>query len=132
VRLLGDAGLEVLADPLGLEQALGHLIANAVEASSAASPVIVRVTSRLGEVGIEIGDSGPGMDADFVATRLFAPFASTKEGGFGIGAFEARSLIHAMGGRVAVDSRPGEGTRFTVTLPAAPATADLIPERLTA
>jgi putative PEP-CTERM system histidine kinase len=134
IRLLGDAGLKVLADAVGLEQALRHLIANAVEASGPASPVTVRVTGRAGEVGIEIGDSGQGMDADFVATRLFAPFASTKEGGFGIGAFEARSLINAMGGRLAVDSRPGEGTRFTLTLPAAApaAAAAPIPERVIA
>jgi signal transduction histidine kinase len=36
-------------------------------------------------------DSGSGMSADFIRTRLFQPFASTKDGGFGIGAFEARS-----------------------------------------
>ena len=40
------------------------------------------------------------MDADFVRNRLFQPFASTKAGGFGIGAFEARALIAAMGGRL--------------------------------
>ena len=61
------------------------------------------------------------MDGDFVRNRLFQPFASTKPGGFGIGAFEARSLIAAMGGRLSVDSRPGRGTTFTITLPAADA-----------
>jgi len=59
------------------------------------------------------------MDGDFVRNRLFQPFASSKPGGFGIGAFEARALITAMGGRIAVDSRPGRGTTFTITLPAA-------------
>lgn len=132
VRLLGDAGLEVMADPIGLEQAIGHLLDNAVQASDIASPVTVRVTGRGAEVGIEIGDQGPGMDADFVTHRLFAPFASTKAEGFGIGAFEARSLILAMGGRLAVDSRPGEGTRFTLTLPAAAGEAPPQLERLSA
>ena len=47
------------------------------------------------------------------------PFVSTKSGGFGIGTFEARSLIAAMGGRISVDSRPGHGTTFTISLPAA-------------
>ena len=61
------------------------------------------------------------MDGDFIRNRLFQPFASTKPGGFGIGAFEARSLINAMGGRISVDSRPGAGTTFTLTLPAADA-----------
>jgi signal transduction histidine kinase len=72
------------------------------------------------------------MDADFVRNRLFAPFASTKQGGFGIGAFEARSLVLAMGGRLAVDSRPGEGSRFTLTLPAAAPAAATRLERLSA
>ena len=49
------------------------------------------------------------MDCDFVRNRLFQPFASSKPGGFGIGAFEARSLIVAMGGRLGVDSGPGRG-----------------------
>ena len=70
-------------------------------------------------VTIEIADKGTGMDGDFVRNRLFQPFASTKSGGFGIGAFEARSLITAMNGRIAVDSRPGQGTVFTISLPGA-------------
>jgi signal transduction histidine kinase len=59
------------------------------------------------------------MDSDFLRNRLFQPFSSSKPGGFGIGAFEARSLITAMGGRIEVQSRPGQGTTFTITLPAA-------------
>ena len=63
-------------------------------------------------------DRGHGMSAEFVRTRLFQPFVSTKEAGFGIGAFEARELIRAMGGRLEVESREGDGTRFTLFLPA--------------
>ena len=74
-----------------------------------------------------ISDKGVGMDGDFIRNRLFQPFASTKPGGFGIGAFEARSLINAMGGQISVDSRPGRGTSFTITLPAAKAARE--PER---
>lgn len=132
VRLLGDTGIEVLADALGLEHALQHLIGNAVDASPRTAPVQVRVTATAGEVRIEIVDQGRGMDADFVATRLFAPFASTKDGGFGIGAYEARSLIQAMGGRLGVDSRVDEGTRFTLFLPLAEATPLPHVEKLTA
>jgi signal transduction histidine kinase len=74
-------------------------------------------------VSIAITDKGHGMDGEFVRNRLFQPFVSTKDGGFGIGAFEARTLIVAMGGRLSVDSRPGAGTTFTIQLPAAePAT----------
>ena len=72
---------------------------------------------RGGEAVIEIADRGAGMSADFVRTRLFQPFASTKPNGFGVGAYEARSLVAAMGGRLEVESREGEGSRFTLFLP---------------
>ena len=86
----------------------------------ATMPVTVRVASqRRIPSRSRIADKGVGMDADFIRNRLFQPFASTKPGGFGIGAFEARSLIAAMGGRLSVDSRPGKGTTFTILLPAA-------------
>jgi signal transduction histidine kinase len=61
------------------------------------------------------------MSPEFVRTGLFKPFVSSKPGGFGIGAFEARELVKAMGGRVAVESRQGLGTRFSVVLPLADA-----------
>jgi putative PEP-CTERM system histidine kinase len=119
VKLIGDTNLWAAADGIALEQALGHLVQNAVEACSPANPVIVRVTCKDSTVAIVITDRGVGMDSDFVRERLFQPFSSSKPGGFGIGAFEARSLITGMGGRMDVDSRPGEGTSFTISLPAA-------------
>jgi len=126
VNLLGDAGLEALVDANALEQAVGHLLQNALDASSG-EPVTVRVSGEGDRVSIAIADKGVGMDGDFIRNRLFQPFASTKPGGFGIGAFEARSLITAMGGRMSVDSRLGRGTTFTILLPAAGTAAE--PER---
>jgi putative PEP-CTERM system histidine kinase len=121
VRLLGDASLRAVIDPVGLEQAIGHLLQNAVEASPPDKPVTVRVARQGDTVLITIADQGCGMDGDFVRNRLFQPFASTKAQGFGIGSFEARSLIAAMGGRLSVDSQPGRGTTFTIKLAADPA-----------
>ena len=119
VRLLGDTSQWALFDAAALEQAIGHLLQNAVEACSPALPVTVRVSTTGDTVSIAITDKGVGMDSDFLRNRLFQPFASSKPGGFGIGAFEARSLITAMGGRLRVDSQPGRGTTFTIMLPAA-------------
>jgi putative PEP-CTERM system histidine kinase len=119
VKLLGDTTLWAVVDASGLEQAVGHLIQNAVEASSSEAPITVRVATAGDEVRITIADHGTGMDGDFVRNRLFQPFASTKPGGFGIGSFEARSLIVAMGGRLSVDSTPGVGTEFSIFLQAA-------------
>jgi len=118
VQLRAEANLCALVDSAALEQAVGHLLQNALDASSG-TPVTVKVGADEGSITVTIADKGVGMDSDFVRNRLFQPFASSKSGGFGIGAFEARSLITAMGGRISVDSRPGEGTTFTITLPAA-------------
>jgi len=118
VDLQGDAGLWAKVDADALEQAVGHLVQNALEASPGNKPVTVRVAGDGAAVLIAIIDKGCGMDGDFVRNRLFQPFVSTKDGGFGIGAFEARSLIVAMGGRLSVDSRPSHGTTFTIQLPA--------------
>jgi putative PEP-CTERM system histidine kinase len=119
VRLRGETNLWAWVDALALEQAIGHLVQNAVEASPPDEPVTVTVAGAGHEVLITIIDRGCGMDGDFVRNRLFQPFASTKPDGFGIGSFEARSLITAMGGRLIVDSAPGAGTEFSIFLPAA-------------
>jgi putative PEP-CTERM system histidine kinase len=126
VQLLGDAGLCALVDAGALEQAVEHLIQNALDASSG-TPVTVRVSSDRRSTAIAVADRGVGMDGDFIRNRLFQPFASSKPGGFGIGAFEARALVTAMGGRLDVESRPGRGTTFTITLPAADTASE--PER---
>ncbi|WP_435417747.1 XrtA/PEP-CTERM system histidine kinase PrsK [Parerythrobacter aurantius] len=111
----------VLADPDALEQAIVHLVQNAVDASNADIPVCIDVSTDGLIARIEIVDSGCGMDAEFIRTRLFKPFVSSKDGGFGIGAFEARELVRAMGGRLDVQSRTGIGTRFTISIPLAQA-----------
>ena len=123
IELFGDADMSVLADPVRLEQALAHLVQNAIDASRPGEPVRILVTDHGSDIAVDVIDSGHGMSADFIRTRLFQPFASTKDGGFGIGAFEARSLIAAMGGRLEVESREGEGSRFTIILPARETTA---------
>ncbi|SFS00666.1 XrtA/PEP-CTERM system histidine kinase PrsK [Sphingomonas jatrophae] len=119
IEVAADPCLGALGDVRRLEQALEHLIQNAIEASPAGVPVIVATERRGDAAAVIIADRGCGMDAEFVAHRLFRPFASTKPAGFGIGAYEVRALIRAMGGRLEVESAPGRGTRFTVLLPSA-------------
>lgn len=118
VRLRGNQSLWAVADAAALEQAITHLLHNALDASDADEPVLIDVLADGAEVAVSVIDSGKGMSADFVRNQLFQPFASTKDGGFGVGAFEARALVAAMGGRLAVQSRPGKGSRFTIRLPA--------------
>jgi putative PEP-CTERM system histidine kinase len=120
IVLTGDTGSFAIADPARLETALTHLVQNAVEASGPSEPVTLTLKSEANETIIEITDKGCGMTSDFLHGQLFRPFASTKNSGFGIGAFEARALIVGMGGRLSVQSEPGAGTCFTITLPGAP------------
>ena len=106
-----------------LEQVLVHLVQNGIDASAPGSPVFVSVTGDGLQASIEVVDSGAGMSPEFVRTKLFRPFVSSKPGGFGIGAFEARELVRAMRGRLEVESREGLGSRFVVRLPLAAASS---------
>jgi signal transduction histidine kinase len=94
-----------------------HLVQNAIDASAPDAPVRLSLTVRSSDVRIAVTDSGHGMSAAFIRDELFKPFRSTKNGGFGIGAFEAREIARAHGGRLEVESRPGEGSCFTIILP---------------
>ncbi len=119
VRICARDDVMAIVDPDRFTQALGHLVQNAVDASGNGAPVDIVIARRGLEASVEVIDRGTGMSADFIRSRLFAPFASTKNGGFGIGAYEARSIIAGMKGRIEVQSREGEGSRFTILLPMA-------------
>jgi putative PEP-CTERM system histidine kinase len=119
VVLGGESELFVVADPARLEQALGHLVQNAIDASPPAEPVSITLRREGTDAAFDVIDHGCGMSPAFLREKLFKAFASTKEGGFGIGAFEARAIVAAMGGRIDVSSREGEGSRFTIYLPLA-------------
>jgi putative PEP-CTERM system histidine kinase len=114
-----DAPLLVRGDGERLEQMLAHLLQNAMDASAPGSPIRVEAALAGEDVVITIADRGKGMSARFIRQELFQPFHSTKPGGFGIGAYEAREIARAHGGRLDVASREGEGSSFTITLPLA-------------
>ncbi|QPC99844.1 XrtA/PEP-CTERM system histidine kinase PrsK [Qipengyuania soli] len=117
VSLLRVESALVTGDSEALEQALVHLVQNAIDASDNDSAVALEVYSD-GVCGkINVIDNGRGMSPQFLRNGLFKPFVSSKDGGFGIGAFEAREMVRAMGGRLDVESREGIGSRFTVALP---------------
>jgi signal transduction histidine kinase len=102
-----------------LEHVIGHLVQNALDATSGGGRVTVRL-DRDGEFArIEVGDTGVGMSDEFVRERLFKPFETTKASGMGIGVYESAQYVSGIGGRVLVDSAPNAGTRIRVLLPAA-------------
>ncbi|WP_375290159.1 XrtA/PEP-CTERM system histidine kinase PrsK [Qipengyuania sp.] len=121
ILVQGDRTCSVMSHRDTLEQALAHLIQNAVDASDANGTVTLSVRSSGLRGEISVIDTGAGMSAEFVRSGLFRPFVSTKGNGFGIGACEARELVLAMGGRLDVESREKLGSRFTVSFPLAEA-----------
>jgi putative PEP-CTERM system histidine kinase len=110
-------GLLAVVDQARLETIINHLLQNAIEATEDGASIRMSCKQQGSEVAIRIADNGCGMTDAFIANNLFKPFESSKAGGFGIGAYEARSLAISMGGQLRVESRPGKGTTFTLTLP---------------
>jgi putative PEP-CTERM system histidine kinase len=114
---LPPAHLRVRAERERLTRAVGHLLQNALEATPPDGRVTLRGFEASGHAIIEVIDTGSGMDDAFIRTRLFQPFDSTKGAGMGIGAYECRETVLALGGTIEVDSTPGSGTRFRISLP---------------
>lgn len=114
---LPPASLRVRAERDRLTRAIGHLLQNALEATPPTGQVTLRAFEEAGRAIIEIVDTGCGMDDEFIRTRLFQPFDSTKGAGMGIGAYECRETLRALGGNIEVDSTPGLGTHFRLSLP---------------
>jgi hypothetical protein len=94
-----------------------NLVTNAVEAVTGAGEVIVRTYADEGWAVFSVSDTGCGMPEDFLRKSLFAPFRSTKKGGWGIGLYQAKGLVEAHDGTIEVVSKEGEGTTFWVRLP---------------
>jgi putative PEP-CTERM system histidine kinase len=112
-------GLQLRADRERLERIMGHLIQNAVEATPKNGKVAVTLKRENDCAVVEVQDTGKGMSREFIRENLFQPFDTTKSGGMGIGAYESREYVRELGGTVEVESEPGHGTTFSVSLPLA-------------
>jgi signal transduction histidine kinase len=115
----------VAGSPAQVSQVMRNLVLNALQAFPRATPdvnrVIVRVRRDERGVALEVEDNGPGISEEAFA-RIFDPFFTTKEdGGTGLGLAISRRIVEELGGRLDVHTRVGVGTRFTVSLPLAPA-----------
>lgn len=109
----------VQADGDRLQQVLANLLDNARKSSPAVEPISVAV--RVGPTGAEVAvsDHGPGID-DAASERIFDKFVrgrSDSVGGTGLGLYISRQIVDAHGGRIWVDSAPGEGATFRFTVP---------------
>jgi signal transduction histidine kinase len=112
----------VACDAGQIQQIVLVLLVNAVEAMPGGGTIWIETALHpdAGQAFIRVRDNGPGIPEELL-TRIFEPFFTTKEHEqrTGLGLAVARSISEQHGGDITVSSRPGEGTEFTVRLPAA-------------
>ncbi len=115
---------ELVFDPEGIHRAVLNVVTNAVDALCEREPLggqIEVATQYLPDDGLAkiiVNDDGPGIPADQME-HLFSPFvASKKSRGTGLGLPVSQKILQEHGGRILVQSEPGEGCRFTFELPA--------------
>lgn len=118
----GPGTPEVLGDEARLRQVFSNLMSNAVQHTPPSAGITVRVGTDEDHAVLEVCDEGPGMNAED-AQRVFERFyradssRTRSSGGFGLGLSIVDSLVDAHGGAVSVDTTPGRGCRFRVSLP---------------
>ncbi len=116
----------VLADPDRIRLVLTNLLTNALRYTPQGGSVEVRAAPETEAVRIEVSDTGPGIPREYIP-RLFERFfrvPGTQEGGAGLGLFICKEIVEAHGGRMGVESDPGQGAIFWFTLPAAPSSVE--------
>jgi signal transduction histidine kinase len=119
LSLRGDAEVQGVWDRDKLEHVIENLVANAIK-YGAGKPVEVTIEATADEARITVRDEGIGIPQEDQA-RIFGRFerAVSKQhyGGFGLGLWIVQQMVEAHGGKVSVQSEPGKGATFTVTLP---------------
>ncbi len=120
---LAPEPLMILANAVELERALSEVIANAVQFTPEEGDILLRTYADEGEVAVEIGDTGIGIDSAHLP-RIFERFyradkaRSVDTGGVGLGLSIAQKIVDMHGGKITVESTPGQGTTFRFVLPA--------------
>ncbi len=116
--ILKDPDLQVEADASLIEQVLINLLVNAIDAvkeKETARITLIGSQSAGKKVWIKIADNGAGMEEE-VVDKIFIPFFSTKKNGSGIGLSLCKQIMMLHKGNIQVQSKPGEGTIFTLQL----------------
>jgi signal transduction histidine kinase len=104
-----------------MNKVVENLIINSLEAmkQKRGTLSIVAGTNEDGKPFFSVCDTGEGISLRFIEEKLYRPFATTKRRGVGLGLYTCREVVVANGGSIAVDSKEGVGTTFTVVLPSA-------------
>ena len=117
-----DSDMDLIwTDPYKLRQVLINLITNAIHATESGGRITMMGRSTADQVTLTIEDTGRGIPREHLK-KIFEPFFSTKPPGegTGLGLFVTRSIIDKLGGRIEVESRLGQGTKFSIRLPKQP------------
>jgi signal transduction histidine kinase len=111
-----DSNPTAMLDEACMRAALLNLILNAVQAMPTGGTLSI-TSATVGEtISLVINDTGSGMTEERVK-KIFEPYNSDKVGGLGLGMPYAKKIIEEHGGKIGVESRPGEGTRVWISLP---------------
>ena len=115
----GEDLSQVLLQPSQMQQVIFNLINNACQAMVQGGTLVIKTWQEGSDVFFSISDSGPGIPEE-LHQRIFEPFFTTKGvgTGTGLGLSVSRSIVEKFGGQLKLESRPGEGTTFTVVLAA--------------
>ncbi len=122
-RILDPNVPEIVADKSQILQILSNLVVNAIQAMPDGGILTIRTSFDSSDVSLAVEDTGIGMDED-VKDNLFVPFYTTKDvdQGTGLGLAVVHGIVTSHGGRIAVESESGQGSRFIITLPRKPDT----------
>jgi signal transduction histidine kinase len=116
---LPEQAVRVCVDVNLLKQALLNLMINALQAMPGGGELLIKLSSQRRSAVVEVIDTGGGIAPDELP-RIFQVYYSTKSHGMGLGLPTTRRIIREHGGTIQVDSQPGKGTRFLITLSLAP------------
>lgn len=108
-------------DPIRMNQVIGNLVSNAIKYTHSGGSIEISTIDRSQEIGICIKDTGVGIKPE-EAELIFTPYYRGDQGrrikqGMGLGLSIARNLVIAHGGRIEMESNPGEGSQFTIWIP---------------
>jgi len=113
-----STAIEVLAVDSEIRSTIAHLVQNAQDATPDNGEIELKLYKEGNNAVLKIVDTGSGMSKEFIQTRLFKPFVSTKGlTGMGIGVFQSRAYVRNLGGDLSVHSTPGKGSTFTLEIP---------------
>lgn len=107
-------GLAITTDPHLLERMLENLVVNASEACDDHGEILISAGRSPDTIWISVADDGPGMAPEFVRTRIFKPFQTTKPTGTGLGLWQVKHMAQQIGARITAQNRLPQGAVFTL------------------